>query len=189
MVIFFIVLLSVIGFVTLLITCSTLKIEVKEFILINTKIEKFNIVISLNLFNKIKWLRFKLDNKRVEKIKGSGKLNFLNKLLNTKILKKYKNAGQILRSDWRVVLKKLNKVEIEKINLESKIGTENAGATAIITGTISAILGILFSRKVLNPRYLIEPIYINRNYIYLSINCIIGVKLVHIIHSKEYVKV
>jgi len=185
MVIFFIVLISIIIVSTVLIVYSTLKIDIKEFILMNTKIEKFNIVISLNLFNKIKWIKLKIDNKRVNKLKGSSKLKTLNKILDTKILRKYKNAKQILAKDWKHILKELNKFEIEKVNIKSKIGTENAATTAIITGTILSILGIIFARKVANPKYKIEPVYTDKNYIYLSINCIVAIKLVHIINMNK----
>lgn len=185
MVIFFIILLTIIGISTLLITCSNLKLEIKKFILINKKVEKFELIISLNLFNKIKWLRLKLDNKRVKKIRGSTKLKVLNKILDTKVLRKFKDARKILAKDWKHILNEVNEFDIEKIQLESKIGTENAAITAIITGALSAILGIILARKASNQQYKIEPIYINKNYIYLSINCIIGIKLVHIINMNK----
>lgn len=185
MVIFFIVILSIITAIRILITFSTLKINVKELIIINTKIGKFKIILSLNLFGKIKWLQLTLDNKRVQEMKNGTKLKLFNKILDTKILRKYKNAKQILINDWKHVSKNLNMFKIERIKLASKIGTENPAITAISTGIISSILGIFLARKATNPEFKIEPIYLNKNYLYLSINCIIAIKLVHIININK----
>ena len=118
-------------------------------------------------------------------MKSGTKLKLFNKILDTKILRKYKNAGKIFQKDWKHILKELNKFNIEKIQLETKIGTENAACTAIITGVLSAILGIILARKASNPQYKIEPIYVSKNYIYLSINCIIAIELVHIINMNK----
>ena len=181
----FIILLILIATAIILIRFSTLKIDIKQFILINKKVEEFNVVISLNLFNKIKWLRIKLDNERVKKLRGSARLKAFNKILDTKVLRKYKNAKQILIKDWKHVIKNLNEFEIEKIKLISKIGTESPAITAISTGIISSILGIILTRKTLNPKFKVEPVYVNKNYLYLSINCIIKIKLVHIININK----
>lgn len=183
--IFFYIVLALVGVSILLVTCSTLKIDVRELLLINKKLEKFEIIISLNLFNKIKWLKLKIDKAKVKKLQGSAKLKTLNKILDTKVLRKYKNARKILAKDWKHILKELNEFDIEKLNLKIKIGTENAATTAIITGTISAIIGIILARKISNPRYDVEAVFIDKNYIYLSINCIIAVKLVHIINMNK----
>ena len=185
MVIFFIVLIGIIIMSTILMVCSTLKLDIQDFILVNKKIEKFELVISLNLFNKIKWLKLRINKERVKKIRGNTKLKVLNKILDTKVLKKFKDARKILAKDWKHVIKEFNRFEIEKIDIKSKLGTENAATTAIITGTISAILGIILSRKIAQPKYKIEPLYIDKNYIYLSINCIIAIKLVHIINMNK----
>ena len=59
---------------------------------------------------------------------------------------------------------------------------------------VSSIIGIALARKIENPRYTIEPVYGDMNYIFLSINCIFEIKLVHIINifiklkRKEYQK-
>ena len=185
MVIFFIILISLIVASTVLIACSTLKLDIQELILVNKKLEKFEIVISLNLFNKIKWLKLRINKERVKKIRGNTKLKVLNKILDTKVLRKFKNARKIFAKDWKHVIKEFNRFEIEKIDIRSKLGTENAATTALITGTISAILGIILSRKIAQPKYKIEPLYIDKNYIYLSINCIIAIKLVHIINMNK----
>lgn len=181
MVIFFSILVTIFATAIILINYSTLQIDIKEIIVINKKIEKFKVIMSLKLFNKIKWLKITLDNKRLKNIRSSARLKAFNKILDTKILRKYKESKQILIKDLKHVLSNLNKVNIENISIESKLSTEDAAITAISTGIISSFLGIFLARKISNPKYKIEPIYINKNYLYLSINCIITIKLVHII--------
>lgn len=185
MVIFFAIILTLIITAVILIRCSTFKIDIKQLIIINAKIKKFNIIISLNLFNKIKWLKLTINNKRLTKIKNSSKLKAFNKILDTKVLRKFKNAKQILIKDWKHVLKNLSAVDIEMLELKSKISTQNAATTAISVGVISTLLATLLARKIQKLKYKIEPMYIDKNYIYLSINCIIAVKLVHIINMNK----
>ena len=168
-----------------LILCSCLRIEIKEFELINRKINKFELVISLALFNKFKWLKLKLDKDRFSKMNAKMKKNLFNKLLNSKILTQYKSINLNLIKEWKHIFQKM---DLEKINLNLKLGTEDASVTAYIIGVISAFTGILLSKRVSKPTYLIEPIYRDKNYIYLSINCIIAIKLVHIINIKKNIK-
>jgi len=182
MVIFFII-FAIIVIGTLLILCSKLIIDVKEFEVVNKKVEKFKIVISLALIGKIKWLKITIDNNRMQKLKNNAKTNFLNKLLDTKILKKFKSIGKI--KEWKQVLKQLKKWSIENVKINASIGTENPAVTAITVGTISAILGIILAQITKTPQYEIKPIYKDKNYIYLSINCIISIKLVHIINMNK----
>ena len=188
MAIFFVVIFVIIITSMLLVLYSTLKFNIVELELINTKVVKFKLIISLALFNKINWLRLTIDNNENNKVKDNVKTFIINKILNTKILQKYKNIQKVLTSDSKKIRKVLDKIEIEKLELKAKIGTENAAITAITTGTISAIISIILARKVSNLKYLIEPEYINKNYIYLSLNCIIGIKVVHIINMRKELK-
>lgn len=186
MAIFFIILIIIIPMI--LIALSTLRIDIKEFEAINKKVTKFNLVISLNLFKKIKWIKLKINNQNVSKLKYNYKLKFINKILDTKILKKYKGINKILTTDLKLVLNQLQKFEIESFNLKAELGTVNPARTAYIVAIISSILAIVLARKINTPKYSIQPIYENRNHIYLSINCIIAIKLVHIINMNKQIK-
>ena len=181
MIIVFIIILIMI-IVPILILCSSLRIEIKEFELINMKINIFQLIISLALFNKLKWLKLKLDNDRINRVSAKMKKNLFNKLLDSKILTQYKNINSTLIKEWKKILQKM---DIEKIDFNLKLGTEDASLTAYLIGIISLLIGIVLSRRVSKPTYLIEPIYRDKNYIYLSINCIIAIKLVHIINMKK----
>ena len=187
MVIFFIIIISLIIGVSILIRVSTLRINIKEFILTNKNVEKLKVELSLNLFNKIKWLKLNLDNEKIKKMRNSPRLKAFNKILDTKVLRKYIKFQDIIKSDYKQTLEEFNKVNIEKINIESKISTKNIGVTVLIVAIISSILGIALARKAHNPEFRVEPLYIDENYIYLSINCIFAINLVHIININKKV--
>ena len=147
-----------------------IKINIKQFELENTKINSLKIYISINIFNKFDIFRIKIDKTK------------LNKLLS-------KNTPKI---DLRMLkiedIKALiENIKVEKIIINSKIGTENPIITSFIVATLASILAILFA-KIEKPSYKIEPIYINKNYVYLNINCIFKVKLVHIINIRRKLK-
>lgn len=152
-----------------------IKIEVKELKIENIKIEELKIFISLNILDKFDIIKLKFDK---------------NKIMN--IIKKAKNKGnqkQIKLEDIKYILQKF---KIEKANIKTDIGTENPAITAILVAIISIILDFAFSRTINNYKYNINPIYENKNYLFLSINCIFKIKLVHIINiirklkRKEY---
>lgn len=183
MAIFLAVLLAIIVIITLFVIFSTLRIEIEKLEIINKKVMKFKLILSLALFNRVKWIKFKIDKSKIEKI---AKSSIMDKILKTNFLKDYKNIKQI--KNWKKVLKELNKLEIEKLQLYSKIGTQNPCITAYLIPTLASILAIALSKKMSEPKYKIEPVYIDKNYIYLSINCIITIKLVHIINIIKLIK-
>ena len=187
MIVFFII-LGIILLTILFIICSTLKINIKELKIANKKIIKFNVKLTLNLFNKIPWLRITINKDRINKLKGSNKLKIINNILKTKILKDYQDIKAISIKDIKPILENIKKIKIEKTNIKLDIGTENAALTAYITGAIAAIISILLARKVTKLQYLITPVYTDKNYIFLSINCIIALKLVHIINIIKQLK-
>ena len=82
----------------------------------------------------------------------------------------------------------LQRIEIPKITVKAKLGTENPALTAFVVTIISSLLGIILVKKTDHPKYEIEPIYTNQNYVFLSINCIFKIKLVHIINIIKELK-
>lgn len=180
------VFLVVIAIISILLIYSKLVIEIKELDIVNTKIGKFKVVISLELFNKIKWLKLTIDDKKIAKLKNNTKLKALDKILNAKILKQYKDFRQI--KNLKKITRELKKIKIEKIRIKLTIGTENPAVTALTVGTLSTALSIILAKITTLPAYKIKPIYINKNYTHLSINCIIAIKMVHIISIKNAIK-
>ena len=147
-----------------------IKIDIKQFELENTKIKNLKIYISLNIFKKFDIIKIKIDKTK------------LNKLLS-------KNTPKMDLSMIKIekIKELIKNIQVEKIIINSKIGTENPIITSFIVATLASILAILFA-KIKKPSYKIEPVYTNKNYLYLNINCIFKVKLVHIINISKKLK-
>ena len=185
MTIFISILILIVTLVGLLLRFSSVKINVKQLEFVNTKIKKFKVKISLNLFNKIPWLQLTIDQEKVKKLKGSNKLEIINKIQRTKIIKDYENIGKVVKKNWKKIFGEFKKVRIEKVKLDAIIGTESANITAIATSVASISVPIIFGRKAESLSYKIKPMYKDENYIFLSLNCTISIKLVHIINVKK----
>lgn len=145
-----------------------IKICIDELEVENFEINKADIIIKFGI------LKFKLNKEKLKKIISNNK---------SKI--------KLEVNDFKEIIKK---VEIPKLNINAKFGTGEPNSTAFFVAIVSSIIGIALARKIENPRYTIEPVYGDMNYIFLSINCIFEIKLVHIINifiklkRKEYQK-
>lgn len=145
-----------------------IKICIDKLEIENFEINKADIIIKFGI------LKFKLNKEKLKKIISSNK---------SKI--------KLEVNDFKEIIKK---IEIPKLNINAKFGTGEPNSTAFFVAIVSSIIGIALARKIENPRYTIEPVYGDGNYIFLSINCIFEIKLVHIINifiklkRKEYQK-
>ena len=145
-----------------------IKICIDELEVENFEINKADIIIKFGI------LKFKLNKEKLKKIISNNK---------SKI--------KLEVNDFKEIIKK---IEIPKLNINAKFGTGEPNSTAFFVALVSSIIGIALARKIENPRYTIEPVYGDMNYIFLSINCIFEIKLVHIINifiklkRKEYQK-
>ena len=145
-----------------------IKICIDELEVENFEINKADIIIKFGI------LKFKLNKDKLKKIISNNK---------SKI--------KLEVNDFKEIIKK---IEIPKLNINAKFGTGEPNSTAFFVAIVSSIIGIALARKIENPRYTIEPVYGDMNYIFLSINCIFEIKLVHIINifiklkRKEYQK-
>lgn len=145
-----------------------IKICIDELEVENFEINKADIIIKFGI------LKFKLNKEKLKKIISNNK---------SKI--------KLEVNDFKEIIKK---IEIPKLNINAKFGTGEPNSTAFFVAIVSSIIGIALARKIENPRYTIEPVYGDMNYIFLSINCIFEIKLVNIINifiklkRKEYQK-
>lgn len=145
-----------------------IKICIDELEVENFEINKSDIIIKFGI------LKFKLNKEKLKKIISNNK---------SKI--------KLEVNDFKEIIKK---IEIPKLKINAKFGTGEPNSTAFFVAIVSSIIGIALARKIENPRYTIEPVYGDMNYIFLSINCIFEIKLVHIINifiklkRKEYQK-
>ena len=163
-----------------LILLSTFRIEIKNLTASNLKQEKNNkdyvIILSLYLANKLKWISIHLNDKKLRKAYSKMQLE---KIDLKKLEKNFK---------WQD-LKKIQKLQpkISEFNLKMKVGVESPVMTAFLVATLSSIISIVLPYFATNMKkehydYTIEPIYQNQNLYKIQFNCIIQVKMVHIIN-------
>lgn len=167
---FIFIVLLVLGFV---IYTSRLGIEI-ENLKIDTeksKGEKINkdskIFVYWLIFGKIKLFKKNIRNIDKQKIK------FQNKDIDIKFLK-----DRDIKIDYKDLLQKID-IYFDQIDLNVQIGTEDAALTAILTGIIGAALSVLIRK----PRYEVTPIYANRNFVKIKLDCIFSVHLMQYIYK------
>ncbi len=179
LVLIFLGIVIVISCVIIIILCSTIKIEIENFEIKNISTPKivydFQIQIKLYLLKKL--LIFKIPiNKQ--------------KLQNNKVIEKLKHTPikkeTIINLDFLEELRNLSP-QIEMLQLNLKIGTENVLCTSVIVFLISMVLSIglpylVDTKDYSNIKYEITPFYIGKNQLHLQFRSIIYVKMVHIIN-------
>ncbi len=137
----------------------------------------YDIYFELLFLNKIKTLSIKIDKEKIYKLKLKQKMQ--------KIDFKKMKKDMPKKDEVKGIIKKLD-VKIDTFNLKLKIGTEDVIFTSAIVTILASIIGIILAKvikeyKEEKYKYEIYPIYQNKNQIFLSLNCIIKVKVVHII--------
>lgn len=136
----------------------------------------YKVIIKLCILKKIPILKVNITKTKLEKMKIKEKI----KNIDFKIIQnKNKFDKNVIKA-----IKKSN-ININKINLNLEIGTENATLTSVIVPAISTILAILLSKKIENPKnqlFIIQPVYINQNLINIVFSGIFEMKMIHIIN-------
>ncbi len=180
-----ILVLILLGILVLLITiitliiASTLHIQIKNLSVSNMEPKnksEYAIIFSLYLGNKIKWIWFKLNDKKIRKMYSKMQLEKL-------YFKKF-------RKDFKVKdIKQLPKLQpkISYLNLDANLGVISPVTTSFLVATIASIISIAlpYLAKSLNKEryiYNIKPLYYNKNLYKINLNCIIEIKMVHIIN-------
>ena len=163
-------------FLVLLITFSTIRIQVENFETSNIenmkKPKNYKIKIALYLFNKIKWIWISLDDKKIQKISQKSKWNEVD-------IKKYVDVKDIK------LVKKLSP-KISFLNLKVKLGAFDILTTTYLVAILSTFIAVLLpytikKYKKENYDYEILPVYSDKNLYEIKLNCIIEEKMVHII--------
>lgn len=162
----------------------------------------YEIKIGLYFMKKIRIIGLKLNKDKQEKIKRR-----IQKLQNSKLIKKLSRTSikkiplklekklerEILFNNIKqlklakIIFKNL-KIEILKFKMNLQIGLEDVIITSSLITIISVIVPIIlrltnkYIKNINNYRYKILPIYGNKNVLKLDLDCIINLKLVHIIN-------
>lgn len=171
-------LIIAVALISYILLLSSIKVKITKLHIIkypeDFRIE-FESKIGIYLLNKLRLLELTIDDDKIKEEYRSGRID----------LTKLKNNKQFNKD----AIKLLKKIEytIEKLKFKGYIGTENAAFTALVTTFINAIISILIAKKVNkykkeNYHYQIDTVYINQNIVNLEFNCIISIKIVHIIN-------
>lgn len=174
--------IAIIALLICMILLSTLKLEIKNFELSNMKqtegkiSKQYQFIISLYLFNKIKWISIHLNDKRMRRMYTKMQLE---KIDMKKIEKDFKIED----------LKYIRQLQpqITYLNFNIKIGVEDVILTSFIICILSTIISITLPHMIKKYQkdkyqYKVVPLYINKNVYEIKIDCIIETKLVHIIN-------
>ena len=177
--ILFAVFILILSFI-FLILLSTFHIEIQNFHLTNMKEDildkSYAIILSFYLGNKIKWISIHFNDRKLRKAYSKMQLEKID-------LKK-------LEKDFRWedlnTIKKLHP-KISNLKLNMQIGLESPVITAFLVANLSSTISILLpyvatNMKKQNYEYTIVPIYQNENLYKIEFDCIIQVKMVHIIN-------
>lgn len=181
----FFLLVIIISLSIIIPVCTTIKIELKNIkIQIDEKTKKiinkdYTIILTFYFLNKVKYFKTLINSKKLQNKKID--LYKMNKVLS-------KNNFKIKNKKILEIIKLL-RIQVKKINLNIKIGTEDAALTAIIIGTIAIIIGTFLNMisKEKNE-WKLEPIYQNKNILKIDINSIFNIKMIHIIYTIYHLK-
>ena len=168
---FFLFILVIFTILIIVIHTSKIGIDIKNLIIDTDAEEKINedgkIYVYLLLFNKIKLFRKNVRNIPMKDVK------FETSDFDIKIFK-----NKDIKINYLELIQNIN-IDIKNIDLNVKIGTEDAGVTAILVGIFAGILGIIIKK----PKYQILPIYANRNLLKINLNGIFTIYLMHYIYK------
>jgi len=184
---FFFIIFSSIGIVILFIF-SRLEIELNNIkVNIDEKgvkaNKRYSIKVMLYVLKYINILKIEINNKKIKKInlkKYAKNIDFSKININKLLLKK---------EVWNDA-EKIN-TEFKNLDLKVEIGTENAFLTSIIVTLIASGLGIILKDKINNTdiqKYIIIPQFKNKNIINIELDCIISIKMIHIISIMYIIK-
>lgn len=163
---------------------SEIKFKINNFELLrekrNTNI-KYSVKIGLYFLGKLPIFFFNLTNEKAPK--------FIKKSYIEKVIKDFqkidrKKVKSNKKTLWNIIRKK---GKITAFKLKMYIDTENILTTSYLVGIISSIIPNLLRQNIENANcrnlnYKIKPLYRNQNFIYLKLNSIFSIKLVHIIN-------
>ena len=181
LIIFFLLLI-----LTELIILSNLEIEIKDFSYNTEKKEirknmDYLIFIRLKLFNRITWIRLKINDKKINKFKESKlyiyKLSKIRNVYDRKIIKESARHLNDLR------------ININKLNLYLDICALNNLLTSFSVGLISTFISIILAKNAKYKeyskdkfKYIVIPSYEQKLRFKIKLDCIIDIRIVHIMN-------
>ena len=179
LVLFICTILIVVMLFIITVLLSTIKIELKNFNISNLKIKRTNykLIFSLSFLNKFKWLSFKLNKRKLNKIRLKMHLDRID-------IKKLEKDFKI--SDIKELLK--IKPRLTSMNLKLQVGFEDIILTTYIVPSICTLLSVILPgvtrrNDIKNIKYVVEPIYNHGNLYYINLNSNIEIKMLNLLNS------
>lgn len=174
------VMLAIVGIIF-----STLNIRIQKLYFSNQNLEKMKwdylVFLELSLFGMIKTIKLRIDPKKVARITKKFKVKEKIKQMD------FKQMKQDLpdKKEQIEIIKRL-KINLEEFHFVLELGTKDVLITSTMIAFLSSVLGIAIARVIKKYQeekyeYKMIPVYQNKNIINLNVNCIIQVKMVHII--------
>lgn len=181
MLLFFTMFVIMLVLTLLLLIFSEIKIIISNFEFTNISNNLKPVIemkVGLYFLGKIKLFTKKIKNTIIE--------DKSKKKLIKKEIAKIKNK-KIFQNIKYIITEILKKTNIENTNLIIYLDTKDAVVTSYIVAIISTIISNILSRKAKKldykkHRFKIIPMYKNQNLIFIKLNCIISIKVVHIIN-------
>lgn len=143
----------------------------------------YELKIAFYLLGKIKLFSFKINNKKTKKILEK---DFIKQKIENIKIKSHEKSKKQKKFQIKILKQFIKKLELESINLLIYVDTKNVILTSYFVGIISSIIPNILKENIKNfdskhHIFKITPLYKNQNYIYIKLNCIINIKIVHII--------
>lgn len=184
------VILFFLSLIFLILCLSNIEIEINKLWIDtqnkrNEKIKDYLFYIRLKLLGKITLLKIKIDNDKINKVKKS-------KILNSKLLKKiskFNIKGIKLTDKSQVIesIKELN-IRVNKLNLYFAISISDNILTSFAVVIIATLISVIVAKNIKKGiskdeyAYKIKPIYEYKPRLKIKLNCIIDIKIVHIMN-------
>lgn len=150
----------------------------------NNKIMRiYELKIAFYLLGKIKLFSFKINNNKTKKILEK---DFIKQKIENIKIKSHEKSKKQKKFQIKILKQFIKKLELESINLLIYVDTKNVILTSYFVAIISSIIPNILKENIKNfdskhHIFKITPLYKNQNYIYIKLNCIINIKIVHII--------
>ena len=138
--------------------------------------------ISIYLLGILKILQIKLDDQKIKQLYQSGKID----------IKKLRAKHPLTMEQIKLMAS--TPAKVETFHLQGYLGTENAAVSPILSTVINAIVPMLLRNamgKLSQGKYTckVETVFFNQNLLNLTLDCIISIKIVHIISTlHQYLK-
>ena len=181
MILVFLYIFMIIILLFILLIFSKIQIKIEDF-KFSSQLPKhtnkdYKIIFKLYILSKIPIFKLVITDEKIRKMNMKEKF----RKMETKIIEK----KEFLNKN---IIESIKKVELMIKNIELKIdlGTESTILTSILVPIISTVISIFINQKIQDynrQKFIVNPIFTNKNLINIEITSIFELKMIHIIDS------